>query len=162
MGIDREPAFSNHKGGVLHVYGSDCFDKLFGGIAKMSLPRYGTRDGRRHNEDERRMLIDNTARLIERFEAEQLEALESAARARSEQEAREREVLERIREAERRAATALVERQLAAKQEAARRASLQEVAKREIREKYGVDPELAGWRGLVMARLNELLRAPKG
>ena len=108
------------------------------------------------------MLIDNTARLIERLEAEQLEALESATRARSEQATREREVLERIREAERRAATALVERQLAAKQEQARRASLQEVAKHEIREKYGVDPELAGRRGLVMARLNELLRAPKG
>ena len=148
--------------GVLHVYGSDCFDKLFGGIANMSTPRYGTGDGRRLTEDERRMLTDNTSRLIERFEAEHVEAIESAARAQSEREARERAALERIRENERRAANALVERQLAAQQEAARRASLQEVAKRDIREKYGVDPELAGWRGLVMARLNELLRAPKG
>ena len=150
------------EGVALHVYGSDCFDKLFGGITSMGTPRYGTGDGRRLTEDERRMLIDNTARLIERFEAEHFEALESAARARSEREAYEREALALVREAERRAANALVERQLAAQQEAARRAGLEEVAKRDVREKYGVDPELAGWRGLVMARLSELLRASKG
>ena len=67
------------EGAALHVYGSGFFDKLFGSIASMGTPRNGTGDGRRLTKDERRMLVDNTARLIERFEAEQLGAIESAA-----------------------------------------------------------------------------------
>ena len=146
---------------ALHVYGSDCFDKLFGGVEHMNKPRYGTDVGRRLTDDERRLLIENTARLIEHFETEHLEALEAKARARAELEAREQGIAARKDEAEQRVAKALADRQMAARQDAARRAELESEAKRDVREKYQVDPELPGWRGLVMHRVDELLRAQK-
>ena len=56
--------------GFLGVYGSDCFEKLFGGRLAGTSPRYGTGDGRELTPEERQMLLENTERLIEQFESE--------------------------------------------------------------------------------------------
>lgn len=56
---------------VVSVYGSECFKKLFAGASvSSSLPYYTSSNGRQLTEEERQLLIENTARLIQQFEAE--------------------------------------------------------------------------------------------
>lgn len=64
------------QGSALQVLGSDCFSKLFGGGARQG-PRYGGSEGRVLTAEERRLLWDNTAQLIEQFKAEHEAILEA-------------------------------------------------------------------------------------
>lgn len=50
--------------GKVGVYGSDCFDKLFGSRMPNAKPRYGGGDGRELTPDERLMLVESTERLL--------------------------------------------------------------------------------------------------
>ena len=136
--------------GVLGVYGSDCFSRLFAGTLPGGSPRYGSGDGRELTPAERLMLVENTERLIAQFETEHQEAIEQM-RLRQEQTQKlaqaERERTERARlEAERRRPPSPSEM-----------ASVEAEAKQMVRAKYGVDPDAPGWRGLVMKFQHELL-----
>jgi len=135
--------------GQLKVYGSDCFERLFGHLIRKS-PQYGGGEGRDLTPEERHMLAENTERLIARFEDERRALLEQA-RLRQEQqdkvERATREHLDRQRaEAERRRPPSPAEI-----------ASVELEAKAKVRERYGVDPDAPGWRGLVLLEAKKLL-----
>jgi hypothetical protein len=87
-----------HLDGRLMVCGSDCFSKLFGGNPAMARPRYGSGDGRLLTDAERTLLAENTARLIEQFEAERLAQLEREAELAARREREEREAAARAAE----------------------------------------------------------------
>lgn len=162
-------------GGALGVYGSDCFGRLFAHLEKEA-PRYGGGTGRELTPEERRMLVENTARLIELFEAEHQLALEEARR-REEQQRKEQQRLEDEARAQQRAAAELAatQRDLFDQKERAllqtlnvipqRRgpptpqelASVEVQAKDIVRAKFNVDPNAPGWRGLVVAEAWKLL-----
>lgn len=135
--------------GTLGVYGSDCFARLFSGLVNHE-PRYGGGAGRDLTAEERRMLVENTARLIAQFEVEQQQALEQARLRREQAELLERAAAERAErakeDADRRHAPT-----------AAELASVEAEAKRMVRSKHDVDPDLPGWRGLVLKYQRELL-----
>jgi hypothetical protein len=75
------------------VLGSQCYQRLYGSALSAAVtPQYGSLNGRRLTAEERRVLVDNTARFIEALEAERL-ALERIAdleAARRQQEKTER------------------------------------------------------------------------
>lgn len=138
-----------HHDGRLGVYGSDCFDRLFGDSIER-VPHYGGGEGRLLTADERLMLVENTERFIAKFEAERQTLLEQARLRRAQQEqvqqaARVRAERLRAEEARRRPPTpgdiANVERE----------------AKAIVRRKFGVDPDAPGWHGLVIAEARKLL-----
>lgn len=134
----------------LGVYGSDCFDRLFGDLGRGATPNYGGGTGRLLTEEERLMLVQNTERLIAQFEAErqlalERERLQAAALQQQEQAARQR------------VAQAKVAPQRQPGPTQAELASVEAEAKRMVRAKYDVDPDAPGWRGLVMACQRELL-----
>ena len=54
--------------GTVGVYGSDCFERFFGMSATKSGTRYDSGEGRELTPDERQLLIENLARLLEQFE----------------------------------------------------------------------------------------------
>jgi hypothetical protein len=135
--------------GKVCVYGSDCFGKLFANLLPNASPRYGTSDGRELTLEERRLLVENTERLLAQFEVEHQQALELARLRREQQEQMKRAAAEHIegarREAERRRPPTL--EQLA---------PFEREAKRMVREQYDVDPDAPGWRGLVLKFQREL------
>jgi hypothetical protein len=136
--------------GKVGVYGSDCFDKLFGSRMPNAKPRYGGGDGRELTPDERLMLVESTERLLAQFETEHQQLLE-AARARSEQQAKvERAAAERAEEAR-------LEAERRRPPTEAELAPYEAEAKRMVREKYGVDPNAPGWKGLVIMFQRQLL-----
>jgi len=148
-GVYRRIHVVRHDDGVLGVYGSDCFDRLFGHLVESS-PRYGSGEGRELTADERQMLAENTERLIAQFESEHQVLLEQA-RLRQEQVAKveqaARERAEQLRaEAERRRPPSEAEL-----------ASVERQAKAIVRQKYSVDPDAPGWRGLVLTEARKLL-----
>ena len=57
------------EGDRVFVLGSDCFKKRYG-FASLEQPRYGSGAGRRLSIEERDLLLNNTAALVERFELE--------------------------------------------------------------------------------------------
>jgi hypothetical protein len=127
---------------VIRVYGSECFKRLFTGESvSSSTPRYTTSDGRELTEVERQLLIENTERLVRQFE----EAYQADAR--------------------RRAAlvSPLPPRPESTSPPTARvitpamRAAAEAKAKQIVRAKYGVNPELPGWYGLVMYEMRRIL-----
>lgn len=67
-------------GDTLKVLGSDCFNKLFGRGTR-SQPRYGGSDGRVLTQEERELLLSNTAQLLQRFQNEHEASLEEKRRA---------------------------------------------------------------------------------
>lgn len=104
-GVYRRIHVVRHDNGTLGVYGSDCFDRLFG-LRVSAAPHYGSGEGRELTLEERQMLAENTEQLIAQFEAERQTLLEQA-RLRQEQQLKveraARERAERMRaEAERR------------------------------------------------------------
>ena len=131
--------------GAITVLGSECFKKLFG--EKLSTPSYGTSEGRLLTPEERQLLIDNTARLIEQFEVEHLVTLEKARLA-EEQAARAK--FTAIQNAQKPSPQTI-----SASDSRLQSALLQ--AKQEFRSQ-GIDPDLPGWRGLILKRAKELLR----
>lgn len=126
-----------------------AFSHLFGHLVDSS-PRYGNGDGRELTADERQMLAESTERLIAKFEAEQRASLEQARlhqeqQAQVEQTARER--VERQREEAERRRT----------QAAEDLAGFEREAKAIVRQKYSVDPDAPGWRGLVLVEVRRSL-----
>lgn len=146
--------------GVVRAYGSDCFDRLFHGLMTLGKPRYSNGAGRRLSPEDRALLVANTEALVAQFEEEyQLEATRELERQQRQQQ------LQRA-DAERAEAA----RQQAQQREAQRRgaqrthlptdaelATVELEAKDIVREKYGVDPNAPGWRGLVLKHARELL-----
>jgi len=64
--------------GKLSVLGSTCFKKRFGRDDALGKPKYGSGTGQMLSSEERQMLIDNTAALIEQLEKQQREQREIA------------------------------------------------------------------------------------
>ncbi len=96
------------------------------------------------------MLAENTERLIAQFETEHQALLEQARLRREQQEkveqaARERAERLRAEEERRRPPTP------------AEIASVEREAKAIVRQKFSVDPDAPGWRGLVLAEVRKLL-----
>src|SRR5690349_11602752 len=65
--------------GRLLVLGSTCFAKRYGDAHALGQAQYGGDGGRKLTEEERRMLIQNTAALLAHFEAQ--DSAEVAAKA---------------------------------------------------------------------------------
>lgn len=148
-GVYRRIHVVRHGDCSLGVYGSDCFGRLFGHLANKA-PHYGSGDGRELTAEERLMLAENTERLITQFEVERQALLEQARLRREQQEKVEqaaREAAERRRaEQERRRPPTPAEI-----------ASVEAQAKAIVRQKFDVDPNAPGWRGLVLAEARKLL-----
>jgi len=148
-GVYRRIHVVRHDDKTLDVYGSDCFGRLFGHLIEKT-PRYGSGDGRELTAEERLMLAENTERLIAQFEVEHQALLEQARLRREQQEKVEqaaREAAERRRaEEERRRPPTPAEI-----------ASVEPQAKAIVRQKFDVDPNAPGWRGLVLAEARKLL-----
>lgn len=128
---------------VVRVYGSECFKKLFIGLpVASSIPQYTSSDGRHLTEEERQLLIENTERLIQQFESEyQAELAHKAA-------------LEAARPAPTQTNPLPLQPTTAARPAVLHISEAQ--AKQIVRTKYNVDPELPGWRGLVLAEMKRI------
>ena len=59
--------------GKFHVLGSQCFATLYGGLGTVAAPYYGGGASRPLTDDERALLVENTARFIEQLENERIE-----------------------------------------------------------------------------------------
>jgi hypothetical protein len=71
--------------GSLVVLGSTCFAKRYGNAATLGTARFGAGDGGRTlTAEERVLLVDNTAELLARFEAEELAQAKALADAKPE------------------------------------------------------------------------------
>lgn len=125
----------------VRVYGSECFKKLFvGQSVAASMPQYTSSDGRHLTEEERQLLIENTERLIQQFESEyQAELARKTA-------------LDAVRPVLANAIDQLPLQPAAVANPAVHRIS-EAQAKQIVRTKYNVDPDLPGWRGLVLAEM---------
>lgn len=97
--------------GKFHVLGSQCFAKLYGGLH--TAPYYGGGDARPLTDNERAMLMENTARFIEQLESERIEKERIAAifEAERQQTARVAAALEAERKQEEREKNAARQRQ---------------------------------------------------
>ena len=138
---------------AVRVYGSECFKKLFLGLpVASSMPKYTPSEGRQLTEVERRLLIENTERLIQQFEAEYQAELARKAALASARPAIAQAVLP---------SPPVPPKPTTTISEATRRAA-EIQAKQAVRAKYGVDPELAGWRGLVLDEMDKILNAYVG
>ncbi|CAN7334082.1 hypothetical protein [Rhizobacter sp. LjRoot28] len=148
-GVYRRIHVVRRDDGELGVFGSDCFERLFGHLISKP-PRYGSGEGRELTAEERQILADNTERLIAQFEEEHQVLLEQARLRREQQEKVEqaaRERAERLRlEVERRRPPTQAEL-----------TSVHQQAKALVRQKFNVDPDLPGWAGLVLAEARKLL-----
>ena len=136
---------------IVRVYGSECFKNLFVGLpVAASMPRYTSSEGRRLSGDERQLLIENTERLVQQFESEyQAEHARKAA-------------LAVVRSTPTQTAPSPPPPQSATVVGAAARQAAEAHAKQIVRSKYGVDPELPGWRGLVLIEMERILRENAG
>ncbi len=133
---------------AVRVYGSECFKKLFVGLPlASSMPKYTSSEGRHLSDDERQLLIENTERLVQQFESEYQADLARKA------------TLVAVRPAP---AQPTPPPKPAAFAGPAARQAAEAQAKRIVRAKYGVDPELPGWRGLVLTEMERILRENDG
>lgn len=154
---------------AVRVYGSECFKKLFVGLpVASSMPQYTSSDGRHLTEEERQLLIENTERLIQQFESEyQAELARKAALAAARLASVQTPpppmppkpvVVLHTREFHRFEPPL----QSLPKPPVVSSPSVQQVsetqAKQIVRSKYGVDSELPGWRGLVLAEMERMKR----
>lgn len=133
--------------GRLQLYGSQCCGKLFGWTSKSRGASYTTTE-RRLSPEERLQLEANTAELVEKLKGEH--------------EAR----LARVQEQERIAEASRSVVGSARHRPSQRRGPLmgtvlppdiERQAKEIVRQKYQVDPDLAGWRGLVIQAAREIM-----
>lgn len=137
------------EGETVSVLGSECFKRTFNSLpVAASCPKYSPSEGRHLTDEERHLLIENTRHLIERFEAEH-----QAERGR----------LAALDAARKQVASATIQPRQEATRGPAQPSPEEERiaearAKENVRQKYGVDPELPGWRGLVLAEMRAFLR----
>jgi hypothetical protein len=157
------------KDGQLTALGSECFKKLFG--EGHSAPSYGSGEGRLLTLEERQLLVENTARLIAQFEAEHQAALERARLAAEQQAAHRAAEQRRQVEAERQSLLTVPKASAAAWEPspAVPRKPLPitsdprfQAVLLQIKQEYrarGLDPEQAGWQGMVLDDVKKRLRA---
>jgi hypothetical protein len=62
-----------NEGGQLLVLGSTCIKKRYGAVDALGKPSAGGANGRQLTDEERQMLVDNTAALLEKFRKEAVE-----------------------------------------------------------------------------------------
>lgn len=137
---------------VVRVYGSECFKKLFVGLpVASSMPKYTSSEGRHLTEEERQLLIENTERLVQKFESEyQAELARKAA-------------LVTVRPTSNQTTPSPPPSpKPATVASPATRQAAEAQAKQIVRSKYGVDPDIPGWRGLVLAEMERILRENSG
>lgn len=135
--------------GEFKLYGSQCCKKLFGWTSKTQGASY-TRGERRLSHEEREQLLHNTAELLAKLKAEQ-ERLRAAFTAK----------LGTLK-----AALAAKGSVVGTGRASAGRRTLGTVldpeverqAKERVRAKFDVDPDLAGWRGLVLDEAKKIRR----
>lgn len=135
--------------GEFKLYGSECCKKLFGWTSKTESASHTTGE-RRLSDEEREQLVNNTAELLAKLKAEQvqlraskeakLNALRSTLAATTTVVGTGRGV------AQRRTLGTVLD------------ADVERQAKEAVRLKHGVDPDLAGWRGLVLAEAKKIER----
>jgi len=135
-------------GDAVSVLGSECFKHLFTTLPLASAtPKYSTSEGRHLTDEERQLLVENTRRLIERFEAEhQVELERVAALQAARKQTAPAPPFPRPEAPRPPPKPSPEERRIAEAQ-----------AKEIVRKKYGVDPELPGRRGLVLTEMGALL-----
>ena len=145
--------------GATNVFGSDCFARLFGSTPTgQAAPRYGGGTGRILTAEERSLLIENTARLIERFEQEHQAEIAEAERRRLLVESRSHSqvpapLLHQPR------ALPRVALALPLIPTPAQRAEAESQARRTLEQKFpGVNLDLPGFKGLVRMEVERLLR----
>jgi len=131
----------------IHVYGSECFKKLFLGLpVASSTPAYTSAEGRSLTDEERQLLIENTARLIQQLEAEyQTEIARKAAFA----QATARPAPDML--------PSPTSHQGKRTNPPAEWLVVEAQAKATVRSKYGVDPELPGWHGIVLMEMKRIV-----
>jgi len=131
---------------AVRVYGSECFKKLFVGHSVASAtPHYTSSEGRHLTDEERQLLIENTERLIQQFESEYKTELARKA------------ALTTVRSTPKPPPPVHTPSKPAVASSTAQQAA-QVQAKEIVRSKYGVDPELPGWYGLVILEMKRILR----
>ena len=143
--------------GKLIVLGSECYAKLFGASSKE--PYYSSSAGRSLTEDERRMLLENTEELVSRLEQETKEAQARQAPP-ALAPAPPAPPLPLGPAAPRAGVTGrpLSNRLAAVTPTPEELARYESQAKRDVAQKYRVNPDLPGWRGLVIQRVLEIAR----
>ena len=112
-----------------------------------AIPKYSSSEGRHLTDEERQLLVENTRRLVEQFEAEYQVELERVAALRAARKPEAAATLPPHIEALRHPPPPSAEERRLAEAR----------AKEVVRKKYGVDPELPGWRGLVLVEMRALL-----
>lgn len=131
---------------TIRVYGSECFKKLFVGFPVVSsTPQYTSSDGRHLTDEERQLLIENTERLIQQFETEYQAELTRKAELEAARPA----------PAPKPSLPFPTQQPTSVEQPVARYVS-EAQAKQIVRAKYNVDPELPGWRGLVLGEMKRI------
>ena len=136
------------EGETISVLGSECFKRLFTNLPVASaIPKYSSSEGRHLTDEERQLLVENTRRLVEQFEAEYQVELERVAALRAARKPEAAATLPPHIEALRHPPPPSAEERRLAEAR----------AKEVVRKKYGVDPELPGWRGLVLVEMRALL-----
>ena len=123
----------------LRVYGSDCFGQLFGHRLPNAKPRHGGSEGRLLSDEERHLLLENTAALLERFEAE-LRAKDAARHER-----------EQPRSGRHRAALPPAPPPVADRSKRLSKEQLATVLSeaKDVLRAQGLDPDLPGWHGVL-------------
>lgn len=137
--------------GEFKLYGSECCKKLFGWTSKTQAASH-TSGERRLTDEEREQLLTNTAELLAKLKVEQAQL-----------HASNQEKLKGLK-----AAFATKTTVVGTGRGRAERKSLGTVldpdierqAKEAVRLKHGVDPDLAGWRGLVLAEAKQVASKP--
>ncbi|HRP28562.1 MAG TPA: hypothetical protein PLG77_09060 [Burkholderiaceae bacterium] len=148
------------EGAAISVYGSECFKRLFAEQpVAASSPRYGSADGRHLTDEERQLLIENTGRLIQQFEVEYQSELAHRAELAAAKAARLRQPSPAPLPSHRQPEPAPAP---SSEPTVAERRVAEAQAKLNVRAKYNVDPELPGWRGLVLAEMQVLLSNKEG
>ncbi|WP_440111526.1 hypothetical protein [Acidovorax sp. BL-A-41-H1] len=139
--------------GRLTTLGESCFHRLYGHLdVDAATPQYGSWGGRRLTDAERQMLLENTRQFIEQLEAERLHQLEFEPRpvpAKGSTAGPQRSLKKRGDEpAKPRMGFCQWLEQLTPNQRQAFMIVRLE-AREAFRSKYGVDPDLPGYVGMV-------------
>ena len=145
--------------GATKVFGSDCFARLFGSTPTgQAAPRYGGGTGRILTAEERSFLIENTERLIERFEQEHQAEIAEAERRRLLMQSRSQSQVQDPLVHQPRASPRLASAPPLVPTPA-QRAEAEAQARRALEEKFpGVNLDLPGFKGLVRMEVERLLR----
>jgi len=135
---------------TVRVYGSECFKKLFVGLpVASSTPQYTSSEGRRLTDEERQLLVENTERLIQQFESQYQADLARKT------------VFVAVPPAPAKPTPTLPAKAATFVSPTARQAA-ESQAKQIVRSTYGVNPDLPGWRGLVLIEMERILRENVG